>query len=134
MPPLGQTGDVAGDVIADVDLYRRVVVDAGADLGEDFIPGATDLRVEIAEDRAEVLVERLGAAVVPPLYPLAAGQAGVGLSLQGPAITLGLAPDARAEVGPFDIIPTDSDGAKRGLRPPIAAPVLRRCGSVRSNV
>src|SRR5207248_9257907 len=66
-------GDVVLDVVADVVLDGVAAVDVGADLGEDLVLGAAHLLVEVASQRAEVLIEVLGAVLPACLDPLAVG-------------------------------------------------------------
>src|SRR5262245_13196083 len=94
--------DVVVDVVADVVLDRRVAVDVGADLGEDLVPGAADLRVEIAAERAEVLVEHLGPPTAASLHPFANGELIDFQPLECALVALTGPPGSRPESGTFD--------------------------------
>ncbi len=49
--------DEVADMLMDVLLHGIAPIDAGTDLAEHFVPRAPDLRVQIASQRSEILVE-----------------------------------------------------------------------------
>ena len=49
--------DEIADVLVDVLLHSVAPIDAGADLAEHLVPGAPELRAQIASQRRQILVE-----------------------------------------------------------------------------
>src|SRR5262245_35416892 len=94
-------GDVIRNMVADVVLNRGAAVNVGANLGKDLDPRAADLRIEVAPQGPEMLVECFDPVFPAALHALALGRSFVPVAMQLTLVALRLPPSPALVPGPL---------------------------------